>query len=508
MIDISRLNRYVDVSHFHMETVHLVLQSLRLGDWMVSLDLQDTYLQVPVHPASHKFLRFCLGESVFQFRFLCFGLATALQVFTCIMAPVSSIMHWFSFHILRHLDDWLVLGSSFQELDRARDFLLWLCQELGIRINLAKSSLTPTQSLDYLGMRLQTSPLRVFPTPKRVLKLSSPVHGFLSCRTHPLPAWRQLLGVMSSLSTLVSGSCLCMRALQLRLSMAGPSRLDSTKVSWCNSCLEDLRWWSVESHLLAGRPLDLSLPDLELFTDASDSGWWASLGDNHLSGLWSRQCSQFSINHRELLAVLYTVQGFLPLLRGRSASLYADNTTALSYLHKEGGTHSATLNAVAQSILRFCETHRIQACSSVHSRSPLRARGFAQPPSSGFRFGVDPLPTSLLGGPPEVACDHRSLRDEPLSSSAGVGYFSPMSDPQSAGTDAMMQSWDGLQAYAFPPFSLLHRVPFKVRQSRGLELTLVASFWPQHPWFLDLLELLVEIPFFLPLRKDLLRLGM
>ena len=34
-------------------------------------------------------------------------------------------------------------------------------------------------------------------------------------------------------------------------------------------------------------------------------------------------------------------------------------------------------------------------------------------------------------------------------------YFSLMFDPQSAGTDAMMQSWDGLQTYAFSPFGSL-----------------------------------------------------
>ena len=84
-------------------------------------------------------------------------------------------------------------------------------------------------------------------------------------------------------------------------------------------------------------------------------------------------------------------------------------------------------------------------------------------------------------------------------------YFSPVVDPQSAGTDAVMQPWDGLQAYAFPPFGLLHRVLSKVRQSRGLELTLVAPFWPLRPWFPDLLELLVAVPVFLPLQKDLLR---
>ena len=84
-------------------------------------------------------------------------------------------------------------------------------------------------------------------------------------------------------------------------------------------------------------------------------------------------------------------------------------------------------------------------------------------------------------------------------------YFSLMVDPQSAGTDALLQLWDDLQAYAFPPFGLIPRVLAKVRQSWRLEHALVAPFWAQHPWFPDLLELLVEIPFFLPRRRDLLK---
>ena len=109
VIDLSRLNRSVLVSHFHMEIQQTVLQSLRPGHWLVSLDLQDAYLQVPVHPSSHWYLRFCVGEVVYQFRALCFGLSTAPQVFTRVMAPISSIMHRFGFRILRYLDDWLVL---------------------------------------------------------------------------------------------------------------------------------------------------------------------------------------------------------------------------------------------------------------------------------------------------------------------------------------------------------------------------------------------------------------
>ena len=126
MIDLSLLNRSVLVSSFHMETSASVLQSLRPGDWMVSLDLQDAYLQVPVHPSSRHYLRFCVGTSVLQFRTLCYGLSSAPQVFTRVMASISVIMHRYGFRILRYLDDWFVLGFSSREVVRARDFLLWL----------------------------------------------------------------------------------------------------------------------------------------------------------------------------------------------------------------------------------------------------------------------------------------------------------------------------------------------------------------------------------------------
>ena len=126
VIDLSRLNGWVALSSFHMETAQSVLQSLRPRDWMVSFHLQDAYLQVPVHPASRRYLRFCMKDAVFQFTTLCFGLSSAPQVFTRVMAPISSIMHRHGFRLLRYLDDWLVLGSTFRDLVRARDFLLWL----------------------------------------------------------------------------------------------------------------------------------------------------------------------------------------------------------------------------------------------------------------------------------------------------------------------------------------------------------------------------------------------
>ena len=189
------------------------------------------------------------------------------------------------------------------------------------------------------------------------------VEEFSSSREQLLSLWRSLLAVMSLMTTLIPGARLRMRSLQLRLNVAGPQLAEHALISWGDSCHQDLRWWSDASHLVRGVSLDLPQLLLLLFTDASDSGWGALLsllGEDQLSGLWTPDISHFSTNHRELLAVFLVVRGFLHLLKGRSVSLFMDSTSALAYLRKEGGTCSATLNSVAQSILRFCESNGVR----------------------------------------------------------------------------------------------------------------------------------------------------
>ena len=88
IIDLSTLNDYITSSHFHMETPQSVLRSIRPDDWMISLDLQDAYLQVPVHHDSRRYLRFVVAGKSYQFRVLCFGFTTA---------PKSSRGLWLQF---------------------------------------------------------------------------------------------------------------------------------------------------------------------------------------------------------------------------------------------------------------------------------------------------------------------------------------------------------------------------------------------------------------------------
>ena len=43
-----------------------VLLSVREGDFLASLDLKDSYFQIPIHPSSRKLLRFTSDGTVYQ----------------------------------------------------------------------------------------------------------------------------------------------------------------------------------------------------------------------------------------------------------------------------------------------------------------------------------------------------------------------------------------------------------------------------------------------------------
>ena len=98
---------------------------------MASIDLMEAYLQVPVPPVSRHFLRFMFQDTVCQFKALCFGLSTAPQVFTRVLAPVSAILHSMGFRMRRYLDDWLVQSTSRESLLRDLQTVPQLCRELG-----------------------------------------------------------------------------------------------------------------------------------------------------------------------------------------------------------------------------------------------------------------------------------------------------------------------------------------------------------------------------------------
>ena len=425
---------------------------------------------------------------------LCFGLSTAPQVFTRVMAPVSAILHSMGIRMRRYLNDWLVQSSSRESLLRDLQIVLQLCHELGIVVNPQKSNLVVIDSTSF----------RASPSQEHISRLQSTAVEFQSSASPPASLWLSLLGVLSSLAHLVPGGRLRMRSLQLCLHRSWNRQDLEAPVSASVECLRNLQWWLHIPRLSLGVSLCQVSPDLHFWSDASDVGWGAHLDRQLASGLWDSHQAALSINARELLAVKLGLHQFQSSLQGRTVAVFCDNTTAVAYLRKEGGTRSPLLNTLAQEILRWTESLSIcLAPQFLPGSNNVLADALSCPhqlPHSEWSLNLTVF--QYLSRLLPVQIDLFATSENHCCSI----YFSPFRDPMSAGTDAFLQSWDGLQAYTFPPVPIILRVLAKLRASTGTELTLVAPHWAQRPWFSDLLQLLLAPPVVLPDRHDLLRL--
>ena len=203
-------------------------------------------------------------------------------------------------------------------------------------VNPEKSNFVPSQRVLYLGTVLDSRSLVASPSPDRIARLISLGEGFLSSVQQPAACWQSLLGTLSSLTHLVPGGRLRMRSLQFQLHRNWDRVEDSTLIPWTPACRLDLLWWLDEPRLRRGVSFAQVSPDLDFWSDASEVGWGAHLGQEVVSGLWSPSEVGVSINAWELLAVERGLLLFQASLRGSTVAIYVDNSTAGAYLRKSG----------------------------------------------------------------------------------------------------------------------------------------------------------------------------
>ena len=144
-----------------MTTLKEVGQSIRHGDWSITIDLQDAFLHVPVHREYRRYLRFAWMERIYQFKRLPFGLTSSPQVFTDITRPLVGHCRIKGIRVIFYLDDILVLASTRTLVCRHRDYVLNLLHQGGFKHNQKKCRLTPSQTFPYLGLEWDSISMQV-----------------------------------------------------------------------------------------------------------------------------------------------------------------------------------------------------------------------------------------------------------------------------------------------------------------------------------------------------------
>ena len=153
-----------------------------------------------------------------------------------------------------------------------------------------------------------------------------------------------------------------------------------------------------------------------------------------------------------------------------------DNTTVVSYINKQGGTHSPDLYVEVLEILNWCLEHDIviRVRHIPGKLNILADRLFRLDKPIRTEWVLDQTVANsvlqMLNFPNVDLFATRFNHKLPL-------YVSPVQDYKTLAIDALSMDWNLLHAYAFPPFILIPAVLDKIRQHQ-CRIVLIAPFWP------------------------------
>jgi hypothetical protein len=147
-----------------------------------------------------KFLRFIWDGVVYEYVCLPFGLSSAPRIFTKLMKPIIAHLRKLGFRLLIYLDDLLILGSSPNGVLQHLRSVVNLLLSLGFLINGEKSVVSPSQSIEFLGLEIDSRMLS-FSLPKsKVDNIVSLCQSFLQKDRVKL---RELAAVLGNFSWLI-----------------------------------------------------------------------------------------------------------------------------------------------------------------------------------------------------------------------------------------------------------------------------------------------------------------
>ena len=497
--DLSQLNQWIECPSFKMDHAQVVRDALSPGMWATSIDLTDAYLHVPIHQSYWRYLTFQVGNKRYQFMVLPFGLNTAPLVFSQIMKIIKKWGRRVGILLFQYLDDWIQLNLDSKRLAQQTAQLIKQCMMLGLLINLEKSEPVPIQRIVFLGDLLDFEQGFIFPTRERFSSIRDKILRVTRHELVPLKHIHSLVGLLTSTEKIVPFGRIHFRSLQALLNTYLAQKVDKThRVSLSLAALQDLQWWSQEDKVFRGLSMSRVIPDHQVQTDASTSGWGINFNGSLINGVWPPRDAALHINLLEMKAVLFACQRLAQVFANKTILFLVDNQTVVSYLTKQGGTRSRPLLELTRAVYEVAEQHtfiivaqHIKGCLNVVADLASRVDCVVNTEWALSQRMFTWIQSQSPWEPAVIDLFANSLNHRlPL-------YLSPCPDAQAMAVNALVVPWPRSRTlYAYPPTTIIDKVLQKVLKERPQQLLLVAPELIEAPWFplLQQLPLVKSVP--------------
>lgn len=503
VLDCKMVNQYIQCQHFKMEGVPALREIIQPNDWICKLDLKDAYVVVPIHKDSRRYLSFRHQGMIFNYKSLPFGMSVAPRVFSKLMRYAMTPLRKQGIRLVYYLDDICILARTKHEMNRHMDTVISHLQRLGFILNMVKSDTTPRKIQDFLGFTFNTSTMTISVPGKKMKKLGSKVRQAFKTQTCRWIAG--LLGMITSMLPAIGDALLHIRYIQRDLAKA----LKQQHYNWERKCqlsglaLDELAWWISMADRKNGlkiKTLPHQTPIDTIYVDASGSGWGVKSKQLETWGHWSAAEKGTSINVRELKTILFAIQLHQQVYANQTIEIRSDNSTALKYVNKQGGTASPVLQALALEIRALTSENNIALqCHHIAGKQNVIADQLSRTkPAHEWTLPFTHLQHLCQIWKFQPTIDAFASR----TNHRLTKYWSYRPDPTAAAMDAFKQQWPAKGLYLFPPWRLIPHVLQRIQQQQVKKAIMITPYWPMQHWWPMLMNQALKGPIAIHLTKN------
>ena len=486
ILDLRYVNRHLERQKVRFEDWKVFQNYLTNNGFLFKFDLKSGYHHVEINRDYQSYLGFSwkFKDNVryFAFSVLPFGLSTAPFIFTKVCRPLVKLWRFSGVKIVLYLDDGFSISKSFADCLSNANFVKDSLLKAGFIPNQEKSVWQPTNTCDWLGIVLDTKEGSLCIPEGRILSLLSSLKEVQ--KTFPLASPRKLCsiaGKILSMSFVVGNVSKLMTkgifaAIESR--MCWDTLLDISRFP--RACNE-LKFWCENIRKLNRRLIfRQEPPKLITFSDASSVACGAvllSCGNQIAHKTWNAEEKSMSSTWRELKAVDYALQSFLPILKFRSVHWFTDNKNVVSIINN--GSMKTHLQKLAFDIFSSCLRNNI---SLFPERVPREYNTHADFVSKVIDY--DDWQTT------KCFFDKISQRWGPFtvdrfasSTNAKCPRFNSLLwNPGSEQVNAFSVSWAGENNWLVPPIFLISKAILHLLSCKAKGV-IVAPCWPSAPFW-------------------------
>ena len=358
------------ISRFRYKTVDDAVHMLSQGAYMSVVDIKNAYRSVCINPdhSVYQGFRWNFGDGrgarLMVERRLCFGTRCGPFYFNLISDFITrSLTVKYGMKVVNYLDDFLVMGDTYDSCLWAQQMAIAFLRNLGFQISWKKVT-SPSKITVYLGIILDSEKMELRLPEGKLGKLSEVLKKFDCKKSASKKQLEKLAGILSHCSTVVRGGRTFSRRVYDLCKIAARVK---NRIVCLNALFQaDIEWWLRFAECFNGRAAMLRR-DLgcDMTSDSSKMGFAVYLNEDWLAGSWkapldiqgiSADCVHVhsppgqdvydatNINELELWPVVAGAKRWCHVFRNRSVRVGTDNTQVLTMLRKGRSRNKTCMN--------------------------------------------------------------------------------------------------------------------------------------------------------------------